>query len=515
MMPLARLARNHIGEELVGDTRPLAGYLRMSDADLAEIKNLVKIGALTPEDAKERERKGVLKQKQDVIQLADKLYPGQSVVFYEDNNLSAFKRNVKRKSFEQMLKDLEVGSLGGILAYDIDRLFRQPRDLERVIDHYEKPNSFLVFHTLSGQNFDLTTGDGRLSARIMVSVANKSSEDMSRRLKREMERMAVAGEMAGGPRPFGWQEDRLTLRPKETKALHDMAEKILQGDSVTTVADWLKEEGFVGRTGKPFVRSSVRRILLNPRNAGIRQFRGDPLKNEEGEYVMGPWEAPWTVDKWRAVKETIEGGKTANRTKLGPGHNTIRSILSGILRCGVCGTRMVAANTSRKYPKYRCAKDAGGCGNVTISRPHSEDAVRGLVSDVLMAATEQRETEEVAPKWGKAEELAEKKAEFAELQRMWKADEIKTTTYVIGREKLEGELDRLLGERAVALARPTKPPSLEVIKGGWDKLSIERQREVILSVLSAVMVSTGKGTAGGKVTRGIDHSRLTPVFKEQ
>ncbi|WP_371666032.1 recombinase family protein [Streptomyces sp. NBC_01241] len=498
----------------MGDTRPLAGYLRMSDADLAEIKNLVKIGALTPEEAKERERKGVLKQKEDVIQLADRLLPGQPVVFYEDNNLSAFKRNVKRKKFEEMLKDMGVGSLGGVLAYDIDRLFRQPKDLERLIDHYEKPNSGLVFHTLSGQNFDLTTGDGRFSARIMVSVANKSSEDMSRRLKREMERMAYAGEMAGGPRPFGWEDDRLTLRPKEKKALDDMAEKVLKGDSVTTVMDWLRDQGFVGRTGKPFVRSSVQRILLNPRNAGIRQFRGEPLKDEEGNYVKGPWKAPWTVDKWLAVKKTLEG-PGANRTKVGPGHNTVRSILSGILRCGVCGTRMVAANSSRKYPKYRCAKDAGGCGNITISRKHSEDAVRGLVSDVLMAATAQKETEEVGPKWEKAAELAALEKEFAEFHQLWKADKIKTTSYILGREKLEGEIDQLRGERAVALARPTKPPSLEVIKGGWDKLSIERQREVILSVLSAVMVSTGKGTAGGKVTRGIDHSRLTPVFKEQ
>lgn len=498
----------------MGDTRPLAGYLRMSDADLAEIKNLVKIGKLTPEDAKERERKGVLKQKADVIQLADRLYPGQPVVFYEDNNLSAFKRNVKRKSFEQMLKDLATKALGGVLAYDIDRLFRQPRDLERLIDYYQKTNSGLVFHTLSGQNFDLTTGDGRFAARIMVSVANKSSEDMSRRLKREMERMALAGEMAGGPRPFGWEEDRLTLRPKETKALDDMAEMVLNGDSLTTIMDWLKAQGFAGRTGKPFVRSSVRRILLNPRNAGIRQFRGEPLKNEAGEYVSGPWEAPWTVDKWRAVKEVIEGAGQANRAK-GPGHNTIRSILSGILRCGECGTRMVAANSSRKYPKYRCARDAGGCGNVSISRKPAEDAVRGLVSDVLMAATAQKETEEVGPKWEKGAELKSLEKEFAELHQLWKEDKIKTVSYVMGREKLETEIDQLRGERAVALARPTKAPTMEVIKGGWDKLSIERQREVILSVLSAVMVATRKGTAGGAVNRGIDHSRLTPVFKQQ
>lgn len=496
----------------MGEERPLAGYLRMSDADLAEIRNLVKIGAITQEDAKERERKGVLKQKEDILRLRDSLYPGRSIVWYEDNNLSAFKRSVKRKDFERMVKDLAIPAIGGVLAYDIDRVYRQPRDLERVIDCYDRPGCTLVFHTLSGQNFDLTTADGRFSARIMVSVANKSSEDMSRRLKREMERKAFAGEAPSGKAPFGWNQDG-TLNLEQSRLLNTMGKKILQGDSITTVMGWLRDEGVLGHTGKPFTRQSVLRILVNPRNAGIRVFRGEPLKGEDGDYVKGPWEeAPWSVDTWRAVKETIEGRKQANRAKSGPPGNTVRSILSGILRCGECGTRMVAALSSGKYPKYRCAKDAGGCGNITISRPHSENAVRGLVSDVLLSASTQKEAEVVGPKWEKAEELAALEKEFEELHALWKAKKIKTTSYILGREDLEREIDQLRGERAVALAQPIKPPSLEVIKDGWDKLSIERQREVILSVLTAVMVAKGKGKprAGG-----IDHSRLTPVFKEQ
>jgi DNA invertase Pin-like site-specific DNA recombinase len=444
-----------------------------------------------------------------VTQLANKLYPGVPVVFYEDNNLSAFKRSVTRKRFEAMVSDLAIGSLRGVLAYDIDRVYRQPRDLERVIDCYDKPGSDLVFHTLSGMNFDLTTADGRFTARIMVNVANKSSEDMSRRLRREMERKALAGEMSGGHKPFGWEDDRKSRNVKEAKLLDDMAKMILEGDSVSTVTDWLKDQGHIGRAGKPYARESVRRILVNPRNAGIRVFRGEALKDEGGEYVTGPWDALWTVDHWRAVTETINGRKTANRASRGV-TNTVRSILSGILRCGECGARMVAANSSQRYPKYRCAKDAGGCGNITISRPHSEDAIRGLVSDVLMAATAKKETEETGPKWEKAEELASAEAEFEELQRMWKDNVIKTTTYVIAREKLEAELDALRGEKAVALARPAKAPSADVIKDGWDKLSIERQREVIMSVLSAVMVASGKKRTTGK---GIDHERLTPVFK--
>ena len=134
-----------------------------------------------------------------------------------------------------------------------------------------------------------------------------------------------------------------------------------------------------------------------------------------------------------------------------------------------------------------------------------------MVSSVLMDATAQKETEEVGPKWEKAEELVEKEAEFEALQRMWKSPDrtMKVSTYIAAREQLEAEIDQLRGEKAVALARPAKAPSAEVIKNGWEKLSIERQREVILSVLTAVMVAKGKGYNKGG---GIDHSRLTPVF---
>ncbi|MFD5069187.1 recombinase family protein [Streptomyces sp. NPDC058369] len=493
----------------MADTRPLGGYLRISDADLADIRRAVRTGELTAEEGQEKERKGVLKQKEDVIRLAANLYPGQTVIFYEDNNLSAFKRNVVRKRFEQMLTDLETGSLGGVLAYDIDRLFRQPKDLERLIDHYDKPGSTLVFHTLSGQNFDLTQPDGRFTARIMVNVANKSSEDQSRRLKREREREAKAGEIHGGPRAFGWLEDKKTLHPQEAPALRTMSQMIIDGDSVTTCTRWLGEQGFLAKSGRPYIRPSVLRILRNPRNCGIVVFRKEILKDDEGNFVVGKWEPIIPVETWRAVTAVLDKRLEENRGKYGTHDYSLRSILSGVLRCGDCGSRMTASGSTKK--RYKCSREAGGCGNVTISRPPVEEAVKGLVTDVLLKNSAEKEAEKEQPQWERAEELALLEQEFVELHDLWKSEKIKTTTYVIGREELEGKIDRLKGERAVTLARPTQKFTHDVIKDGWDNLSVERARSVILSVLSAVMVA--KGQSNGH--RTIDHGRLTPVFKEQ
>lgn len=488
--------------------RPWCAYCRISDADLAELRYLVNAGAITPEEAKERERKGVLKQREDLAALAANM--GVPLVWYEDNNLSAFKRRVTRKDFERMLVDLGTSGLrGGILAVDIDRLTRQNRDLERVIDIYETTKQKLGFVTLSGQNFDLSIPDGRFSARIMVSVANKASEDMSRRLKREMLRKAREGEVSGGHRPFGWEEDRKTARPQEAEMIASQTKAGIDGDSVATVTKRFKEAGFVGRTGKPYDRTAVRRILLNPRNAGIRLYQGEPLKDDEGNYIMGEWDALIPVETWEALREKWNTNQGAGKAR----EYRISTLLSGILRCGACGTRMVAANSASKYPKYRCAEGAGGCGNISIIRNKTDEVIRQLVTEYLEKAAANlslaKEPEE--KQWEKEPELAGFVSELAKIKVMYNAGEIKPTTYAILLDDLEGKIEKLRGERALHQAtRPSLAPSLDALKDGWGQLSVERQRDVIRSVLRSVLV--GPTTKRGA---GIDLSRLTPVFREE
>lgn len=117
---------------------------------------------------------------------------------YVDKDLSAYKRTVVRPAFERLLKDLESGAIQGIVVYDFDRFTRQPRDLERAIDIYER-TSDLVFASIQG-DLDLV-GDGKLMARIYAAAANKSSADTARRVKRKHLELARQGIPVGGTRP--------------------------------------------------------------------------------------------------------------------------------------------------------------------------------------------------------------------------------------------------------------------------------------------------------------------------
>jgi hypothetical protein len=53
---------------------------------------------------------------------------------YVDNDVSAYKRRVRRPALQPLLEGLEAGAVGGMVVYDLDRQARQPRDLERLLD---------------------------------------------------------------------------------------------------------------------------------------------------------------------------------------------------------------------------------------------------------------------------------------------------------------------------------------------------------------------------------------------
>ncbi len=99
-----------------------------------------------------------------------------------DNDASAYGRK-PRRAYERMLAAVEMRSIDAIVIWHNDRLHRSPRELEAFIDLVERRGVRLA--VVTGGDYDLTTPDGRLSARIVGAVARKESEDRSRHVRRK------------------------------------------------------------------------------------------------------------------------------------------------------------------------------------------------------------------------------------------------------------------------------------------------------------------------------------------
>ncbi|WP_223243072.1 recombinase family protein [Streptomyces sp. CBMA123] len=286
----------------------VGGYARISD-----------VGELGDgRDGKE----GVVRQQDDV----HVLLKGRGLTLgrmYVDNDLSAFKRRVFRPDYQDLIHDLEVGAISGIAAYNIDRITRQPRELEHIIDIYETARRPMVFATTAG-DYDLATEDGRFNARLYVMIANKFSADAARRVARQKKSHATSGKTHQGQRAFGWKQDG-TLEDWEAELINRAQLDILNGKLVAEVHNEWAEKAIQGPQtpeGKSLSYTSVRYILTNPRLCGYRAYipvavrekqgRIDPwdhiLERTDGSPVVGDWDKVCSPDQVRAVVDVLNRG---------------------------------------------------------------------------------------------------------------------------------------------------------------------------------------------------------------
>ncbi len=143
------------------------------------------------------QRAGVERQRVDCEALcADRGW--EIAHYFEDNDRSAYSGK-RRPAYERLLAAVDERRLDAILAWHNDRLHRSPRELEAFIDLVER--SGVRVAVVSGGDYDLTTPEGRFTARIVGAVARKESEDRSRRVRRKHLELAERGRPASH---LGW-----------------------------------------------------------------------------------------------------------------------------------------------------------------------------------------------------------------------------------------------------------------------------------------------------------------------
>ncbi|MDQ4089437.1 MAG: recombinase family protein [Actinomycetota bacterium] len=160
-----------------------------------------------------------------------------------------------------MLAAVESGSIDAIVTWHNDRLHRSPKELEAFIDLVERSRVHLA--VVTGGDYDLTTPDGRLSARIVGAVARKESEDRSRRVRRKHLELAESGMPAG---QLGWG----VRSEGEREYVRRAARRVLEGDGLMTSHATGTPKACRGPRAGPWTAPTLRRVLLSSRIAGLR-----------------------------------------------------------------------------------------------------------------------------------------------------------------------------------------------------------------------------------------------------
>ncbi len=270
-----------------------------------------------------------------------------------------------------MLSAVRERDIDGVVAWKIDRISRRQRDLVRLDEECEEMGAFIC--TVQ-DNIDTRQPTGRFVAELLVAQARMESQNMSTRIARAHEQMAKAGKpTTGGTRAYGYTVDRRRTIPGEADLIREAAARILAGEGVRGVCMDFERRGILSPAGKVWTQGPLRRLLANPMLSGQRVYKET--------LISGQWPAILSAEETARLRLLLLD--PARRKSSG---NSRSYLLSGFLRCGRCGSTLVARPRDDKQRRYVCARQPGkaNCGKLArLAEPVEE-----VVSEMLFLSLE-------------------------------------------------------------------------------------------------------------------------------
>lgn len=423
---------------------------------------------------------GVQRQEADCRKLCDDAGLDVHAVHVDDDT-SAYSGK-PRPGYVAALDDLRERRAAVLVAWHPDRITRQPRELEDLIDLLDEVGA--TVRTVQSGELDLSTPSGRMAARIVGAVARHESEHKSVRLRRKHLELAEAGRPNGGARSFGYGAD-WTIRESEARIIREVAGRILAGEPIRPIVKDLRERSVATVNGQPWKPAGIRRLMISARIAGLRSHRGS---------VVGPAVWPPVIDT--ATHERLRAILTDPARDRGQGKPP--KLMTGLLFCGLCGHKMTSQpKKSQKpgaprLPSWRCPQDIDdACGKVRISGPEVEDTI-------VAAAHERLLDTEGRPKLVRADdaellaELATLDERRAELAELWAAGDIAVADWRAATTALDARrasTERALADHAITAARAVQIDNGAEMVVTWADLDTERRRIVLQSVIERVVVA--------------------------
>jgi len=503
----------------VDTTETLADlYLRLSDARLEE--------ALDGREAKLRAKAADFGWTVYRVIIENDMMPGNG------NGLlrpaSAFKRQkirtpsgrielrTVRPGFRSLLEDLTGGPVRAVLAEDLDRLLRQPRDGEDLLDAVELSGA--TCRSLSGS---LTLTDGgtdaeRFTARIMAATANKASADTARRVRDKKEQLCGQS-WQGGRRPFGYRHDpdaakyhkRLILDDAEAAVIQQAAADVLdRGISLRAIARDLRDRGVPTVSGCAWTASTLKDVLVKPMVAGFSAWHG--------QLRRAPWPAVLDEDTWNRLRDKLNAPERRTNGHTG---NEPKWLVSKFARCGVCGGLLHVTAGGKRANSYT----GDECNHVGRNAANVDACIAALVIGRL---SEPDAADLLKPPPRAGVDVAALRAEARKLRdrkrsqmRLHAAGTIDDDDLAAGMREIRGRLAAIDAQ----LAASDQPDPLAEFRGQpattvWKSLSLPRQRAVVQTLLAGITIlPAGRGRpAGWRPGQGYFNPNLVQVeWREQ
>ena len=229
---------------------------------------------------------------------------------------------------------------------------------------------------------------GKLMEAIIESVDEFYSENLAEDVTRGMREAASRGFFLGSKAPFGYRrvkvsdgmKERPTLEvdPATAPVVKEIFESSLSGYGLKEICRTLNDRGIINR-GKRWYKGGLHYLLTNEAYTGTAVW-GRTTKVEKAQdpvRVEGAWPALVPRELFDAVQQAMRDRAPKVQR---PGRVGSKFLLSGLLKCGVCGRPYSGQGAkSGQFAYYVCGtlfrEGAGTCSARYLNAPRVEDFI--------------------------------------------------------------------------------------------------------------------------------------------
>ena len=315
-----------------------------------------------------------------------------------------------RPQFKQMLADVESGkdNVDYVLVFKLSRFGRNAAD---VLSSLQKMQDYGVNLICVEDGIDSSKDAGKLMISVLSAVAEIERENILVQTMEGRRQKAREGRWNGGFAPYGYQlvNGELIIAEDEAEIIRIIYDKFANTTmGMAAIATFLNNSGYKKKlrqnnTIEGFSTSFVKGVLDNPiycgklafgrrKNEKIPGTRNEYHIVKQKEYMLsdGIHEAIISEEMWnQAHRKRQETGVLQVKT-----HSLEHEhILSGILRCPLCGSGMYGNVNRKKHPdggyykdyfyyacKHRRLVDGHKCG---YRKQWSEEKINNAVEEVI------------------------------------------------------------------------------------------------------------------------------------
>lgn len=281
-----------------------------------------------------------------------------------------------RPEFQQMLQDVadDRDGVSYILVFKLSRFGRNAADVLNSLQYIQDYGVNLI---CVEDGIDSSKDSGKLTITVLSAVAEIERENILVQTMEGRRQKAREGKWNGGQAPFGYLLDSknstLIVNPEEAEIVRIIFDKFVHTDmGADSISNYLNQHGYSKKKLRDqevshFSRSTIIKILDNPVYAGkiaygksvtekVKGTRDQYRRVKQDEYLLadGLHEAIIDPETWEEAKakRKVTGVKWNKTHSLDHEH-----ILSGILKCPVCGSGMAGTVRRRKNKKTGEHKD--------------------------------------------------------------------------------------------------------------------------------------------------------------